>query len=127
MILIADDSSIIREKLVELLSSEPGIDNLELAKDGSEAIEKINLLKPEIVIIDLSMPKVSGFEVLKFVNETFPKTKSIILTNHSSEPFRKKAVEIGCYSFHDKYSDFEQVVNEVVNLRKADLSGDVVQ
>jgi DNA-binding NarL/FixJ family response regulator len=127
MILIADDSPIIREKLIELLSSEPEIDQLESARDGSEAIEKINSLKPEIVIIDLSMPKISGFEVLKFVNETFPKTKSIILTNHSSEPFRKKAAEIGYYSFHDKYSDFEMVVKEVVQLRKARLTGDFIQ
>ncbi len=94
MVLIADDSPIIREKLIELLSSEPSIKFLECAKDGKEAVEKIKSLKPNILILDLSMPGISGFEVLKFVNETSPLTKSIILTNHSGELFKKKGKRI---------------------------------
>ena len=125
MILIADDSPIIREKLVEFLSSEPGVEILESAQDGKEAIEKINSFKPNILILDLSMPNISGFEVLKHVNKTSPQTKSIILTNHSTEIFRKKAEELGCYSFHDKYSDFELVVNEVNKIKNEKTVGEI--
>ncbi len=67
--LIADDSSLIRDRLVELLSAFEGIDTIELARDTSEAKDKITKLNPDIVILDIGMPGGGGFEVLKTIKE----------------------------------------------------------
>jgi len=63
--LIADDSSPIRDRLVELLSAFEGIDSIVQAKDTSEAEDKITKFNPDIVILDIRMPGGGGFEVLK--------------------------------------------------------------
>ncbi len=121
MVLIADDSQIIREKMTELFSSVPEIDSISVARDGQEAIEKIKISEPDILLLDLSMPNVSGFDVLKFVKKNSPKTKSIVFTNHSAKPFRKKAIELGCNSFFDKSSEFEFVMSEILRLVKNEI------
>ena len=68
--LIADDSSPIRDRLVELLSAFEGIDTIELARDTSEAKDKIVKLNSDIVLLDIRMPGgEGGFEVLKTMKE----------------------------------------------------------
>lgn len=120
MILIADDSKKIRSRLSDIICNEPGLEIAGEAKDGNEAIQMLEVHKPEVMILDLQLPKLNGFEVLKKSKVSHPATKIIILTNRVNKAYRKTAEELGCYSFYDKSHQFEQVIEDLVRLKKVE-------
>ena len=107
--LIADDSSLIRERLFELLSAFEGIDTIELARDTSEAKDKIVRLKPDIVILDIRMPGGGGFEVLKTIKEKNLKSRVVVLTSHPYPQYRDKSLELGADYFLSKETDIKKL------------------
>ncbi|NLE08947.1 MAG: response regulator, partial [Dehalococcoidales bacterium] len=64
-VLVVDDSSFARLSIIKQLSKDPDIKILDYAKDGYEAIEKVKTLKPDVVTLDVQMPKMDGLEALK--------------------------------------------------------------
>ncbi len=112
--LIADDSSLIRERLFELLSAFEGIDTIELARDTSEAKDKIVRLKPDIVILDIRMPGGGGFEVLKIIKEKNLKSCVIIFTSYPYPQYRDKSLELGADYFLSKETDIKKL-GEILN------------
>ena len=70
-ILVVDDESPARRKLLSLLSDEPLVEKIYVAEDGDLAVEKINQLKPDLVLLDIQMPGKSGFEVIAEVGVEF--------------------------------------------------------
>jgi len=107
--LIADDSSLIRERLVELLSEFEEIDSIELAKDTSEAVHKIVKLNPDIVLLDIRMPGGGGFEVLKTIKEKNLKSRVIVLTSYLYPQYRDKSLELGADYFLSKETDIKKL------------------
>jgi DNA-binding NarL/FixJ family response regulator len=122
MILIADDSKKIRDRLADLISSEPGLEIAAEAKDGYEAIQMLETHKPDVMILDLQLPRLNGFEVLKKSKVSHPGTKIIILTNRVNNTYRKTAEELGCYSFYDKSHQFDNVVEDLIKLKKVEVN-----
>ena len=112
--LIADDSSPIRDRLVELLSAFEGIDTIELARDTSEAKDKIVRLKPDIVILDIRMPGGGGFEVLKTIKEKNLKSRVVVLTSYPYPQYRDKSLELGADYFLSKETDIKKL-GEILN------------
>ena len=113
--LIADDSSLIRERLFELLSAFEGIDTIELARDTSEAVHKIVKLNPDIVLLDIRMPGgEGGFEVLKTMKEKNIKSCVIILTSYPYPQYRDKSLELGADYFLSKETDIKKL-GEILN------------
>ncbi len=112
--LIADDSSLIRERLFELLSAFEGIDTIELARDTSEAKDKIVKLKPDIVILDIRMPGGGGFEVLKTIKEKNLKSRVVVLTSYPYPQYRDKSLELGADYFLSKETDVKKL-GEILN------------
>ena len=112
--LIADDSSLIRERLFELLSAFEGIDTIELARDTSEAKDKIVRLKPDIVILDIRMPGGGGFEVLKTIKEKNLKSRVVVLTSYPYPQYRDKSLELGADYFLSKETDVKKL-GEILN------------
>ena len=112
--LIADDSSLIRERLFGLLSAFDGIDTIELARDTSEAKNKIVELNPDIVILDIRMPGGGGFEVLRTMKEKNIKSCVIILTSYPYPQYRDKSLELGADYFLSKETDIKKL-GEILN------------
>ena len=112
--LIADDSSLIRERLFELLSAFEGIDTIEFARDTSEAKDKIVRLKPDIVILDIRMPGGGGFEVLKTIKEKNLKSRVVVLTSYPYPQYRDKSLELGADYFLSKETDVKKL-GEILN------------
>ncbi len=112
--LIADDSSLIRERLFELLSAFDGIDTIELARDTSEAKDKIIKLNPDIVILDIRMPGGGGFEVLKTIKEKNLKSRVVVLTSYPYPQYRDKSLELGADYFLSKETDIKKL-GEILN------------
>jgi DNA-binding NarL/FixJ family response regulator len=77
-IIIADDHELVREAMRSLLHSEPDLRIIDEAKDGQEIIELTRLQRPDLVIMDVRMPKVNGLEATQTIKEELPTTKVLI-------------------------------------------------
>ncbi len=113
-VFIADDSELMRERLVAMLSELPDIEIIGQARDGLEAIDLIQKLKPEVVILDIRMPGKSGIDVLQNIKENDPTTRVIMFTNYPYPQYRDKCLKAGADFFFDKSTDFDQLI-QVLN------------
>jgi DNA-binding NarL/FixJ family response regulator len=94
-IAIAEDHKILREGLKELLVNTHLYEVVCEAQDGLEAIRCVQKFEPELLLLDLSMPKLNGISVIKEVKQSFPKTKTLVLTMYDSEEYLLEALQLG--------------------------------
>jgi two-component system chemotaxis response regulator CheB len=102
-VLIVDDSAFMRNALGKMLSSDPDIEVAGIARDGAEALEKIALLKPDLVTMDIEMPKMDGIEALRRIMATSP-LPVIMVSSLTTEGAKAtlEALEIGAVDFLSK-------------------------
>ena len=108
-ILIADDSALVRQILADRLGD---IDDLEVvgeAVDGVEAVDQTEATRPEIVLLDLQMPRMSGLQALRAIRKRVPETRVIVLTNHADPVYRRTCLAAGAAHFMDKSEDLEDL------------------
>lgn len=128
-VLIADDSVMMRLTLERVLSSNPDFDIVGFCSNGHEVLEKVKILKPDVLTLDVEMPKMSGLEVLEILMETNPLPVVMVssLTKEGAEE-TIKALEIGAVDFFLKPSSknleglkkgFEELVEKVREASKA--------
>jgi len=94
-IFLADDHTILREGLKSIITSDERIKIVGEAGDGREALERIEEIKPDLAIIDISMPSLNGIEVSRQVKKYYPQIKILILSQHDNEEFIKELISIG--------------------------------
>ncbi len=117
-IFIADDHPIFRSGLRQLIALELNMEVVGEAKDGAEAIERLLHCQADVALLDIDMPKASGFEVLTAVREKGVALNFIFLTMHKDEQFLNAALDLGVKGFLVKDSAAEEVIdciNTVVN------------
>lgn len=98
-ILVADDHDIIRRGLKELLTSRSGWDVCAEAKTGREAVTLAEQFKPEVVVMDISMPELNGLEAARQIRKSLPRTEILILTLHFSDQLVREIVEAGVRAY----------------------------
>jgi DNA-binding NarL/FixJ family response regulator len=98
-ILVADDHEVVRQGLRRLLEARPGWEICGEAATGREAVEKAKQLKPDIVVLDYSMPGLNGTEAARQIIEKVPRTEVLILTMHGSEQLIRAALEAGARGY----------------------------
>jgi RNA polymerase sigma factor (sigma-70 family) len=94
----------------------PLLENIEIvgeAADGIEALEKIKLLKPNIVLLDLTMPKMSGIEVAKVITEKYQNVKTIIFSMHNNQEYMISSVENGAMGYLLKDTSKEEILKAI--------------
>ena len=94
-VMLADDHILMREGIRQLLEFDGSIDVVAEANDGEECIEKLLLAKPQILLLDINMPKKNGIEVLEEIKRKNIDVKVLILTVHDEIEYLIKAVDIG--------------------------------
>jgi two-component system response regulator NreC len=94
-IVIAEDHTILREGLKALLSSSPEIQVVGEAEDGREALRVALELKPDMLLMDLSMPRMSGMEAIREIRKQVPEIRILVLTVHKSEEYVLAALQAG--------------------------------
>jgi len=99
-ILVADDHEEVRNKIVQLLKRQ--FDVLGAVCDGPEFLEAVNELKPDLCVLDISMPKMSGIEVAYRIKQSHSQTKIVFLTLHDDLDFRAAALETGAEGYVTK-------------------------
>jgi DNA-binding NarL/FixJ family response regulator len=117
-ILIADDSSVVRERLKILLTDVQGIEVVGQAEDALEARDLVEKLRPDVAILDLRMPKGSGADVLLDIKKLNPTPMVIMLTNYPHPENRKKCMERGADYFFDKSTEFQKVLSVLKVMRR---------
>jgi DNA-binding NarL/FixJ family response regulator len=119
-VFIADDSALMRERLVAMLSELPGLDIVGQARNGVEALDSIQKLTPDAVILDIRMPGRNGIDVLKQIKEDETPPLVIMLTNYPYPQYRDKCLKAGADFFFDKATDFEKLL-DVLNMMARDI------
>lgn len=115
-VLIADDHTMVRESLVGVLQAEPDIDVVAQAADGIEAVELAERTRPDIVVTDLSMPRLGGLEVVRRLREAHPQIKVLVLTMHSEDEYVLQVVRAGASGYLVKDSAASELVAAVRSL-----------
>lgn len=109
-VFIADDHSLIREGIKNLVSKEKDIEIIGETSDPTSVIEKVQKHNPDLLILDLSMPGKSGFDVLKDIRITSPETKVLIMTMIPEEQFAKRTFKAGALGYITKDSNPEELL-----------------
>lgn len=108
-VVLADDHELVRRGLRGLLEAEPDCRILAEATDGLAAVQAVAKLKPTVLFLDLSLPRLHGLEVLKQVRVDSPHTKVIILSMHDDEPYVIEALRAGAMAYVLKGSDSAEI------------------
>src|SRR5882724_3186622 len=120
-VLIVDDLATLREGLITLCSLLSKLEIVGTAGDGVEALEAIRTLKPDVVSLDIHMPRISGIEVLKAIKRDQLTCTPIVLSGLTDEVSREKCLELGAKYVFDKSTELEkflQVLGRSHNFRR---------
>lgn len=116
-VMIADDHILMREGIKQLLEFDGSIDVVGEVSDGEECLAKLPLVRPEVLLLDINMPKKNGIEVLQDIKKRNIPVKVLILTVHNEIDYLLKAVDIGVdgYILKDsESSELKKAINAVV-------------
>jgi len=116
-ICICDNHAIFREGIKALLSTCPQFEVVAEGEDGRDVINAVKQNQPDIILLDLSMPKMNGLDAIKYLKSQYPKIKIIVLTLHDTEEYIHAALDAGAngYLLKDScYKDLEQAILAVV-------------
>jgi DNA-binding NarL/FixJ family response regulator len=108
-VFIADDSQAVAERLADLLEDVPGAELVGQAGDVPEAVQRIQKMKPDALILDLQMPGGSGLDVLRAIRAEYPQLCVLICTNYPYPQFRQQCLSAGANFFLDKSKEFEKI------------------
>lgn len=119
-VFLADDSTLIRERLQTLLAEITGVAVIGEADDGLIAVNSVRELKPDVVVLDISMPGKNGLDVLRELKKFKPTPCVIILTSHPNPQYREKCLGLGADHFLDKSTDFDRLPGIIKQLGRKD-------
>ncbi len=110
-IVVVDDHTIVRQGVVSLLASYPGFEVVAEAGTGLEALDAVDAARPDVVLLDLSLPDMSGVEVLHNLRERHRDVRVVVLTMHSSPDYARPAIRAGAAGYLVKGSDIGDLVH----------------
>jgi two-component system nitrate/nitrite response regulator NarL len=112
-ITIADDHSLFINGLQLLMQHEPWIEIIEMANDGKELLDTLAVKQPDIVLLDINMPRMNGLNAIRYIKQGFPRVKIIILSTYNDDHLINKAKDLGVDGYLLKNSnkdEFFQVI-----------------
>jgi len=117
-ILIVDDHEVVRRGLHALLGTQAGWEVVGEAANGPDAVKQVNQINPDVVIMDITMPVMSGLDATRLIMETAPQTKVLIFTMHDSEQMMQTALEAGARGYVLKSNAASDLVAAIKALSK---------
>lgn len=112
-LLIADDHPLAREGLRAMLAGEPDLEVIGEATDGEEALELCCLLSPDLVLMDVQMPRMDGLEASRAIKSECPATSILVITTHESQDYLLEAIKSGAAGYILKEATKAQLVDAV--------------
>lgn len=117
-VIIADDHAVVRKGLKTLLQDEPQIEIISEAVDGFDTIDKVLILKPDVLLLDITMPDMSGLEVARILSTKMPSTHVLIFSMHANSEYIIKALENGAKGYLLKDSDKDEILKAIKAVAK---------
>jgi len=115
-ILLAEDHTILREGLRALLSADSHFEIIGEAQDGREALRWVEKLNPDLILMDLSMPRMNGMEAIREIKKRHPATKIIALTVHKTEEYLLTTLQAGADGYVLKDATHGELVIAIKNV-----------
>lgn len=112
-VLVADDQELIRQSLQIVLNSKEGIEVCDVAIDGQEVIQCVRKQKPDVILMDIRMPKMDGVQCTKIIKENYPEIKIIILTTFDDDEYVYNALKYGASGYLLKGVSMEELESAV--------------
>jgi DNA-binding NarL/FixJ family response regulator len=120
-ILIVDDSPLIRHSLRTVFEQQPNWAVCGEAEDGYEGIEKAKILQPDLIVIDLAMPRLNGISAGRMLKKLVPATQIVMFTAFTNPCFRKAALAAGLDAFVEKSEGATSLVRSMQRLLSSEL------
>jgi len=112
-VMLVDDHDLIRYGLRRLLEDQAGIEVVEEADSGESALDKVRSVNPDVILMDINMPGIGGFEATSRLSKTHPECKVIVLTVHSEGPLPKRILEAGAVGYLTKGCPVEEMLEAI--------------
>jgi len=112
-VLIADDHAIVRDGLQQLLKSQPDLEPAGEAEDGQQALEAAKTLRPDVILLDIAMPRLSGIEVIALIREAVPASQVVVLSMHAKETYVQQALAAGALGYVLKASPSRDILDAI--------------
>jgi DNA-binding NarL/FixJ family response regulator len=120
-ILVVDDHSVVRQGIITLLEDEEDILIVGEASDGDEVLESVADLEPDVVLLDLTMPRVSGLEAIKLLVPAFPHVKILVFSMHNNPDYILAAVKNGAAGYLLKDTGRDEILKAVRSVAAGEL------
>jgi DNA-binding NarL/FixJ family response regulator len=117
-VVVADDSPLVRRRIISLLKEVNEVDIVGEAEDGPSALAAATEAKPDVIVMDIQMPGLTGLEVLRRLQHKPSAPKVIMVTNYAFPQYREKCLQAGASYFFDKSADFDQIAEAIRSLRR---------
>lgn len=112
-IILVDDHQIVRDGIKSLLADADDIDIISEAASFNELREKLKLQDPDIILMDISLPEMSGIEITKWIAETYPNLKVLILSMYTGEDFIYNAIKAGAKGYLPKNTTRKEIIDAI--------------
>lgn len=112
-VMIAEDHSMIREGLKQLIQLEPDINVIAGCADGKEVVEKYKECTPDVVLIDINMPKLNGLEALEKIKQYDSNVKAVMLTIHAESDYLLRALDLGALGYVLKDGEASELIEAI--------------
>ncbi len=116
-VLVADDQKVVREGIVMLLGLLPGIEVVGAAADGEEAVRLVEEHAPDVVLMDLRMPRCDGVEATRLIRSRHPATEVVILTTYADDDSLFPALRAGARGYLTKDAGGEEIARAITDVR----------
>ncbi|MFI6447431.1 response regulator [Kitasatospora sp. NPDC050543] len=116
-VLVADDQTVVREGIVMLLGLLPGIEVVGAAADGEEAVRLVELHSPDVVLMDLRMPRCDGVEATRRIRTAHPGTEVVVLTTYADDDSLFPALQAGARGYLTKDAGGEEIARAITDVR----------
>jgi two-component system invasion response regulator UvrY len=128
-VMLVDDHDLVRSGIKRILSDVGDIDVVAEANSGEQAVKQAREVKPDVILMDLSMPGIGGLEATRKITRSMPGAKIIAVTIHEDDPFPARLLEAGAVGYLTKGCDVREIINAIksVYLGEQYLTPDVAQ
>jgi len=121
-VLVVEDHAVVREGLCSLLTARYGVKVVGEAADGLEAVEKAQALKPDVILMDLAMPRMTGLEAILKIREANPDARILVLTSFGEDAKVSAAIKAGAMGFLLKDSSVDDLAHAIRSVHRGNLS-----
>ena len=119
-LILVDDHQLVRTGIANLLSGEPGLEIIGEASDARELFDLLRISQPDIAILDIALPGLSGIEITKKLHNDFPGIRILILSMHTSEEFIFNAINSGARGYLPKNTSRKELIEAIYAIQRGE-------